>query len=164
MFLSNPGILAAGAGGGAKTYAEFQAHIATLAVNGSRAWAGITNQTAGAFVTTATTEGGLMYGSSWNTFFYRPNASTCRVLRHGFPSQAAFEAQVSAGRDIFFRISNSTPDQPLFSPLSRNGYTSLLSNDGTYPAATCTELIRWDGERAWKSAPSIGSGETEYTW
>lgn len=164
FFAPNPGILAAGVSMG-KTYAEFQAHIATLATGGSKDWANNPALAAGAYRTIAATSPGFadMYGSVWNSYVY-DNVPPSRLCQHGLPSQAIFNAQTAAGYQIFFRIV-SFGDQALFTALNRNGYTSLgLTPDPSLASIKCTEIIRWDGSKAWKSNPSIGGAETEYTW
>ncbi|WP_298700948.1 hypothetical protein [uncultured Brevundimonas sp.] len=163
FFAPNPGVLAAGNGG--KTTADWNAHITTLATSGTRAWTNNVALAAGAYRTTAEALPGFanMYGSVWSDHAY-PNIPPSRLTQHGLPSKAIWDAQAAAGYQIFFRLV-SFGDQSSFNALSRNGYTSLsLLPDSAEPAIKCTELIRWDGEKAWKSNPSIASAETEYTW
>jgi len=161
MFLPNPGILAAGLGG--KTYAEFQARIATLATSGSASWAGV-NIAAGAWTTAAAAVVGIMYDTPWNSSYEAASSRLARIVQHALPSQAAFDDQVANGYQMFVRIQDAA-DKINFVSVNRNGYASLSFNDGSpYPARTCTELIRWDGSQAWQSNPSIGGSETLYTW
>ncbi len=163
MFLPNPGVLAAGAGGAMKTYAEFQAHIAVLANLGFRPWNNATAFSTGGYRTTAAAETGTLLGTSWNDRM-GVGVTTCRVIQHGLPSQLVFNEQVASGRDIFFRV-EVLDSVRVFNGINRNGYLSQSYSGPTYyPSTRCTEIIRWDGLRAWKSNPSIGSAETPYDW
>lgn len=157
-------ILHAAAQPGGKTYADFVAHITALATGGLKQWDAFAPLTPGAYRTTA---GGAfssdMYGTIWSgyAFYYLPPG---RLVRHGLPSEAVFNDQAANGRQLFFRLADAG-SQSSFNAVNRNGYASLsLFPDPAEPAVTCTELIRWDGERAWKSNPSLASAETPYDW
>lgn len=149
-----------------KTYAEFVAHVTARAVNGVLNWNALTNIDAGNYTTTAADVGSsFMTGSSWNAKFSGGGAQTrgaARVVQHGLPTQAAFNDQVSSGRVLFLAISSATPAFP--AALNRNGYLSLADDVNNIANRVCTEIIRWDGFKAWTSNPSIGGAETEYTW
>ena len=159
MFLPNPGILAAGAG--VSPYDAFVAYITAQATGGATVWA--TNQApnAGAYITTASAAlGGVMVATSWNGSFRATAAAPCRILQHALASEAIFNDQCAAERKIFYRLTAGA-SRANFVGVNRNGYASQSSSDGfTYGSRFCTELIRWDGERAWKSNPSIGGAET----
>lgn len=163
MFFSpNPGILAAGVSTG-KTTADWNAHITTLATSGDQPWGADVARAGGAYRTTAAAAAGTMYGTSWSSYLFYQFAP-CRLIQHGLPNVAAFNDQVANGRQVFFRVASAV-DQSVFGSLTRNGYTSTFLDAGA-PSTTliCTEIIRWDGAKAWKSNPSIGGAETEYTW
>ncbi len=157
MFV-NAGILAAGLQ--SRTYAEFQAHIATLAPT-SRPWGFYTD--AGAIRTTAATPVGEMDGSPWlqrmdigGTRLPAP----CRIVQHGLPSEAEFYAQIAAGREIFFRL-NVNPGGSA-AARNRNGFMSTAGSNVFN--TDCPELIYWDGAQAQRMRPSLGLGPTPYTW
>ena len=145
------------------TYAQFQAHIATLADKGAIAWGNWTDNGVGGYRTTAAAATGAMAGSSWNSSYeYVANSVVARIVQHGLPSQAVFDAQVAAGREIFLRVATTTPDAAV-TGLARNGYTST-SNGAAVLRGLCTELIYWDGTQAQRMVPSSGTGPTPYTW
>lgn len=148
-----------------KTTADWNAHLLTLATGGQRFWTSSPAFAPGAYRTTAEASPGFaeMYGSVWNSYAYDVIPPS-RLCQHGLPSQAIYNAQTAAGYQIFFRIT-SFGDQASFAALNRNGYLSLsLFPDPAIASIKCTEIIRWDGAKAWKSNPSIGGAETEYTW
>lgn len=153
-------------GSAAKTYAAFQAHIATLATGGAKAWGALTSgYVDGAYTTTAAAEAGTMRGSPWSNRSVQSNSwAPCRVIQHGLFSNADFLAQIAAGRDIFFRMAVAGDVNEVFA-YARNGYTSLgLSGAGPYPVLSCPEIIYWDGTQAQRMQPSLGLGPTPYTW
>lgn len=156
------GVIAGPRGGGAKTYAQFQAQIATLATGGALAWSALA-QTAGSYRVTAAAATGTMFASSWNdAYFFQSTAA--RVIQHALTSEAVFNDQVSNGWEIFVVVTNTTTGIN-FVGSNRNGYMSSSFNDGNpYARRTVTDLIRWDGSQAWRSNPSIGGAETLYTW
>lgn len=143
-----------------KTYADFQAYIATQATDGVVAW-GASAMSTGAYRTTAATATGAMIGSSWNASFSMlgGGGAPCRVTQHGLPSQAEFNAQVAAGREIFLRI--IVGDDIGYSSLNRNGFTSSSGGADAFPAK-CSELIYWDGSQAQRMIPSTGTGPTPF--
>lgn len=157
-------VIAGGGGSLAKTYADFQVHIATLATGGVKPWSNPTTLSAGAFRTTAAAPASDMFGSSWLQWV----SSFCpasRMIQHGLPSQVAFDDQVSGGRDIYYRL-DANGVQTVFNSVGRNGYTSLAAAGGGEAAFIMTDLIRWDDalKKAFRSNPSAGGAETEYTW
>lgn len=147
-------------GGGGKTYAEFQAHIAVLAPT-TRNWSA--NSTGwGRRRTTAAAATGSMVGSSWLGSFSGATICTpCRVVQHGLPSEAEFNAQISAGREIYIEV--VAGDDVGYPSLNRNGYTSVSGLDDGSPDK-CVMLIYWDGAQAQQMNPSTGTGPTPYTW
>lgn len=160
MFLPNPGVLAA-AGNVGKTYAQFQAHIATLATRGVRGWTDATNNlNTGKYRTTAAALSGAMYGSSWQAHFTR-DSPVSRAIQHGLDSQSSIEAQVAAGREIFFEVENFTDSN--FLAKTRNGYTSL-GYAPSFDACRITRVLIWTPEGVIEMNPFAGTGPTPYTW
>lgn len=160
--LARRAVIATKGGGGGKTYAEFVTHITGLATGGVASWSSI-NAEVGSYRTTAAGAAGQMYGSSWASFFLS-DVAPCRLIQHGLPSAAAFNAQVAGGFQIFFRLAGAG-DQTTFSAVNRNGYLSQAFTDGTpYPGFACDLILYWDGTQAQKMNPSTGTGPTPYTW
>ena len=157
-------VIGGASGPAAKTYADFQAHIATLATNGVKPWSGsnwFAVEVNRAYRTTAAAASGFLYGSSWTTWFATDNSgNVCRAVQHGLPSEAEFDAQVAAGREIFIQTGAIAPSTDL-TGIARNGYTSL-SDFGANPLQI-TNLLYWDGTQAQQMNPSTGTGPTPYT-
>lgn len=151
--------------GAAKTYADFLAHITARAAQGQRLWdeAG-SGFPAGAYWADAgAVSASAMTGSSWSSRFYgTPTIGAARIVQHALPDEAAFNAQVSNGWRVFFRVA-APASGPAYVGITRNGYTSA-SSAATSSPRTITELIRWDGTQAWVSDPSVGGTESPYTW
>jgi hypothetical protein len=147
-------------GSSGPTYAQFQAHIATLATDGAIAWTNSGGYALGSYRTTATPAPvGDMYGTSWLSEFNRSLSRVSRTVQHGLPSQAVLNAQVSASREIFIKYeAGAFVASP---PLNRNGY---LSQDSPSAGTLVTDLIYWDGAQAQRMNPSAGTGPTPYTW
>ena len=147
---------------GEKTYAEFQAHISSLTALTS-AWTGNLVST-GPRRTTAAALTGAMAGSPWN---HRATVSSvvARVIQHALPSLAVVNEQIAGGFEIYFQIVN-LGNLIGFNEVTRNGYTSLQDYSVSQGGRSITDLIRWDdvAKKAWRSNPSIGGAETEYTW
>lgn len=153
-----------GADAGGKTYAQFQAHIATLAPT-SVAWSG--SSVNAARRTTAAAATGVMQGSSWGlseTGFLTGAASQIsRVVQHGLPSQAVFDAQVASGREIYLlMVDDGTTTS--YGAVNRNGYTSAVFSGAATPCSICTDLIYWDGTQAQRMNPKLGTGPTPYVF
>lgn len=166
MFLPNPGIMAAGAQ--ERTYEDFEAHITALATSGPIDFNATMTARPGAYRTTVGEfHWGTMYGSPWQHWFTsNSNYAPVRlVLRHALPSVAVYDAQ--KGRQLFMRTIKKLAPEP-YVTVYRNGFGSLASNppdsDDGGAETLLVELIRWDRDRAWRSNPSIGSPEAEYTW
>lgn len=148
-----------------KTYDDFVAHITAMATGGVAAWGNNIALAPGGYRTTAKPLLGFtnMRGSIWKSYAmaYIPPS---RLTQHGLPSEAAFNAQTAAGREVFFRLT-SAGNQEGFNSLTRNGYTSDSFIDGDlYVAVYCPELLYWDGAAAWKMNPQAGTGPMPYTW
>ena len=151
-------------GAAAKTYADFQSHIRTLTTT-STSWSSFS--AVGKQYTTAAGVVGGMDGSSWGPAATAFKASTsnivCRIIQHALPSEAVFLEQVSGGRDVYFET-QTAGTVASFPAVTRNGYTSNADNSST--GRRVIDLIRWDDtlKKAFRSDPSIGGVETEYTW
>lgn len=147
------------------TYAEFQAHIATLAVNGSVAGSYVYNDlpegTARRFVVTGLASSGAMFGSSWIAAF--GGGALSRVIQHGLPNEATFTDQVSNGREVYVSLT-ANADYPAFSAVNRNGYTSVPRGAALDEACSCVSLIYWTPGGVFQMNPSTGTGPTPYTW
>lgn len=156
------GVAIMGGGPPAKTEADFNAHIATLATSGASVWTN--NAPAGRWVTTVGTTSGSMYGSSWLDIYYVASPN-CRAIQHAMPSPMVFNA-LAAGQQIYFRTAASSPVL-VWTGKDRNGYASLSEDDGIEDASLLmSEYIRWDRalKKAFRGNPASGAVETEYTW
>jgi hypothetical protein len=154
-----------GAKTGGKTYPAFQAHIAGLATNGSIAWTSTSIPYAErAFRTTAgSAAASALIGQPWGSFFGLASVTNpAGVIRHGLPSEAVYNAQCSAGREVFIRFIDPQLITDLPS-VDRNGLVST-SFEGDVQALRCTELIYWDGENAQRMNPFGTSGPTLYNF
>lgn len=148
-------------GASGPTYADFQAHIATLATNGIATWNNAS--TAGSYRITAAAATGAMFNTPWGDSVYSGDTNARRI-QHGLPSEAVFNAQVSAGREMFYRVS-AAPDLFAAFAVSRNGYTSSAYDDGLgYAAVYVEEIIYWDGTQAQRMTPRTSGGPTVYTF
>lgn len=159
-FAPNPGILAAGVSTG-KTYAEYQARLAALATYGVIDWSGIARD--GRFRTTAAAPTGYMYGSPWTGFFWRTNSTVARVIQHCMPSEAAFNALVAGGYEVFWQDVDPW-GEGFLTGISRNGYSSSSWEEDERPRGRPDLFIYWDGSRAMQVNPSAGTGPTPYDW
>lgn len=151
--------------GGSKTYYDFVAHITALATGGVAEWRNNILRAPGGYRTKAEPFAGFtnMRGSIWQSYAMA-SIPPSRLTQHGLPSEAAFDAQTAAGREVFFRLT-SAGNQESFYSLTRNGYTSDTFIDGSlFAAVYCPELLYWDGAAAWKTNPQAGTGPTPYTW
>lgn len=149
------------AGGATKTYAEFVAHITTLAVQGERGWSAA--MSAGAWRTTVGAATGAMTGTVWLTYAFEASALS-RAVQHALPSLAEMTSQT--GKQVFVRLV-ADASRVAFSGLTRNGFTSAAFNDGiAHPVILMTELLYWDAAlgMAMRMQPSLGLGPTPYTW
>lgn len=146
-----------------KTYADFQAHIATLATNGVSSWPGTVSPgdtPAGSWRATAAPFSGAMYGTTWQDGCdYTGGTNVNRAILHALPSEAVALDQAGAGREIYF-VMAQVSDGNLVA-LNRNGYLSL-DHGGTFAKIAITDLIYWDGTQAQRMNPSTGTGPTPY--
>lgn len=145
----------------AKTYTDFQAHIATLGASSATWSASPAGTGGGKKITTAAAQTGGMDGSSWNAPFRRAAGTvTCRVIQHALPSEAVFLAQIANSQDIYFEVVDV--GSVAFTGVTRNGYTSGSASAST--GQRVVDLIRWDDtlKKAFRSNPSTGGAETEY--
>lgn len=146
-----------------KTYADFQAHIAALATGGVATWGNAVGSGPTSRRVTAAAATGAMYNTPWGDHVYTSDI-LARVIQHSLPSEAVFNAQVAAGREIFIRTS-AGPGLAAAFAVSRNGYTSLAFNDGnTYNSTWVEEVIYWDGTQAQQMTPRTQGGPTPYIW
>lgn len=141
------------------TYEDFQAHINTLAVDGSILWTGsFTSNSQRRRVVVGGAGGGVeMEGSTWQA-----NTGDGQPLRygiqHGLPSQAVFNAQL--GSEVYYETQSVAGPLPLFA-LNRNGYQSLANASVNFPCRM-VDLIYWDGTQAQRMNPFAGTGPTPY--
>jgi len=150
----------------AKTYADWQVHIATRATGGELPQLSTSEGKDGVYRSTLGAGTGGLFGSSWMSFFYASSSSVVRrIVQHGMPSLAVFDAQVSEGREVIFRL---TPiaNQQIYTALGRNGFTSTGGDLGEpLPASVCDMVGWWD--EATKTAlmmnPQAGAGPVPYT-
>lgn len=151
----------------ARTYAEFQTHIQGLATGGFVDWVNAINRAANKYYTIASTPTGSMSGSTWNSVEGAiATSGVDRAIQHALPSQSVFNEQVANTGAIYFELfSPGSAAGTSFVGISRNGYTSSGAAAGSF-GRKITDLIRWDFtlNKAFRSNPSAGTAETEYTW
>ena len=151
------------AGGVAKTYAEFQAHIATLAVDGAKAWDTAVSSV-GSYRTTVAAATGDVGGSPWLSVFYRSSnnavASLSRIVQHCFPSEAVFTAQ--SGKEVFIRVLSTTTGGVV--GLTRNGYTSYTNPFVAARGTSDLFLFYDDVTGPMQMNPFAGTGPTPYVF
>lgn len=153
-------------GGGAKTYADFQAHLVVIATTGIGRWddqlavAPSSTGIPGSYRVTCGPHADLgMVGSPWATYM-RNTAISTRIVQHCLPSEAEFLAHIAAGREVFVRLVDGGGTQ-ICPAVNRNGYLSTLGNG----AAQIVDLfLYWDGTQAQQMNPQAGTGPTPYTW
>lgn len=163
LHMPSPTLLSSGGG---RPYAEYVAHVTTLALQGSRAW---TNSfaTTGRLITTAAEPSGILTGSTWGESSpqgAQDSGALARAIQHAFPSAAAFDEAVANGAVIYFQANARDTVSALLPSVPRNGYTSV---SGTRSAQRkIIDLIRYDfaSGLTYRSNPSLGTAEVEYTW
>jgi hypothetical protein len=166
------GVIAGPKGGGTtKTYAEFQAHIATLATGGSLLWNNLT-ATAGSYRITSPTVaeapnlGVGLAGTTWGPAsangYSRSNSWVFAAAAHGFPSSGVKDAQMAGALEIFITIITVAGTGNV-DAVSRNGVTSAALT-GRSDRQTMSVILYWDGTQAQQMNPSTGTGPTPYTW
>jgi hypothetical protein len=140
------------------SYAKFEAWVTA---QGLAARSGSANLASGTFELQHTAMGvGSMYGSPLAFNIMTQLSSVSRVLQHAYPegSWSGTLNQKSIGR---FTASSTS----VFYPSTRNGYTSLSSNDGTAYASLVMDLfIYWDVVlgKAMMWQPLVGSGPVQF--
>lgn len=157
-------------GGAAKTYAEFQAYIDTLAVNGALYWYDAFPTGNGSYRSTAkntnptfTALAGTSWGPSSPNGFARPTSSVSGAAIHGFTTQALIDAQVAAGREIFFKVTALTTSADVIG-LSRNGLTSTAQS-GVSSRVRLDEIRYFDPTLGPVMVdPLNGTGPAPFTW
>jgi len=161
----NPAILAAGAAA-SKTYADWQAHIA--AISDSIPQDSWFDPSPGMKRVVLAAGTGAMYGSPWKSFFlasFPSIAAPRRIIQHGMPSEATFNAQVSGGREVLLRLSYYGHEQ-VYTRLNRNGFISSGDDLETLYQAYFCDLVGW-WDQATQSAlmmnPQAGTGPVPYT-
>lgn len=171
-----PGGVSVASSGAGRTYADFQAHIATLATDGSIAWSG--NPADGSLTTrfdyrtTMAAETGAMQGTPWQSVFSGPipgptftnAANTSRVVQHCFPDSTSFNAGVSAGREVYFQLQRAGTGGATIPGLNRNGYASADIASDSNCTYRVVSFLYWDGTQAQQMNPFAGTGPTPYTW
>lgn len=152
-----------GGGALARTYAEFQSHIAGLATSGERSWSGqgfsssVTN-----FTTTATAPVGGMTGSSWMSPYSNAISSVARIVQHSLPSPAVYDQQIADGRQIYLDVTPTSTMGP-YAALARNGFTSSAGAEAS--GRTCSRVLYYDAVTGpMQMNPNAGTGPTPYTW
>lgn len=149
-------------GGSAKTYIDFQAHIATLATDGSVGWNSTATTTVGVYRTTAAAATGGMTGSPfYPEAAYGLNSAVARIIQHSMPDQTAFNLLVSGGLEVLFQV--ATKSAGACAAVDRNGFLSSAQASGTRRA--CPRVLYYvNGVGAFEIDPSTGTGPTPYTW
>lgn len=164
MFLPNPGVLAAGAGA-SKTYADWQAHIA--AISDSIPQGDWFDPSPGMKRVVLAAGTGSMFGSPWKSFFLAAFpfiASPRRVIQHGLPDAATFNAQVSGGREVLLRL-NYYGNEQVYTRLNRNGFISSGGDmEAEYQAYHCDLVGWWDEatQTALMNNPQAETGPVPY--
>lgn len=147
---SNRALLRTSAAVAIATYAEYQAAIAALTAT-TAAWGsgpGGTGDTT--YRTTAAADTGSMSGSSWISVFI---GTVAKVVQHGLPSQAEYNAQIAAGRELLLRqVAVTSAPTPA---LDRNGY---LSTTGVSSPRSLQFLAFWTPAGPMKMNPYLGLG------
>lgn len=161
VIIGRPGRRRVVGGGAAKTYAEYQAHLAT---RGTFKTYGSTTS-AGSFRTTAVAGAtGAMRGTPWGTLIIRDNTVVlARIVQHSLPSEAVYNAINAAGTEVLIVLEVGPAATDLVFGIDRNGFFSGNFGDGD-PSMTTSEVIYWDGTQAQKMNPSAQTGPTPYTW
>lgn len=154
-----PGFLTGGSA--AKTYADFQAHIATLATGGALAWNSTATTSVGVYRTTAAAATGGMTGSPfYPEAAYGLNSAVARIIQHSMPNQTAFNLLVSGGLEVLFQV--ATKSAGACAAVDRNGFLSSTQASGTKRA--CSRVLYWvSGVGAFEIDPQAGTGPTPYT-
>ena len=163
------GVIAGPRGGGAaKTYAEFVAHVTSLATGGSIDWYDAVPAVGSYIATGKNTNPGFisLTGTSWGPLsangFARSISSISGIFIHGFPDRTAYDAQETGGLVVFGTFTSVGTSANVLGA-TRNGLTSS-GGTGTNPRFFCTNILYWNGTVAKQMNPSTGSGPSDYTW
>ena len=162
MFTPNPGVFA----GGVETltpYQRYQAYIRTLGPVLSWTGSGFSS----GVVEVAATQGGTMIGSCWSGRVFATPVPRRRLALHAFPNPAALDALV--GTDIFLSMSY-LEERTTVSSYNRNGYLSSagaagagqVQPGGLWDVYTCTEVLYWQNDQAWKINPFAGTAPVTF--
>ena len=149
------------AGGAARTYAEFQAHVAALATDGVLSDGIISNNSPNrknSYSFPSAPQSSIGQGSSWNSFFGFSYIAI--VLAHGLPSEAEYLAQIANNRTLFIETTGGLGVG--VTGTTRNGFTT--SSSGSATRARVDQIIYWDGTQAQRMTPFNGGGPTPYSW
>lgn len=160
-----------GRAGGAKTYAEFQAHIAALAPN-SQPYSGSVASFSGACrITTSPTMPGYapLTGSPWGplsadgvsgSYSYWP-----RIIQHAMPDEAAWNVVTAVGGEVFLSVEDGGIASPVYAAYTRNGFTSSASGSSSTYRRYITEMLLYiPGQGPIQMKPKLGLGPTPFTW
>lgn len=161
-----------GGGPAPKTYADWQAHVGALPAAdwGSSisyiAPAGTFRTTAGPIPAPTVPMG--MRGSPWLGRVVRGStgeAAVARIVQHGLPSLAEFQAQQSAGGVIVFRLLNGRTVDDGVTGRDRNGFASSSDATTGLYVVDCDLVGWWDEatETALMTNPQAGTGPVPYT-
>lgn len=108
-----------------------------------------------------------MEGSTWGPSSaegVRTTSTLARGVQHALPSQAAFDAL--QGGQIYVEFPTATFSVAALPSVNRNGFASSANASTGLTVTKIIDLIRWDFtlNKAFRSNPSAGTAETEYTW
>lgn len=151
-----------------RTYAEFQAHIATLTA--SIRTVNSTSNTVGQFRVTLGSPSGGMIGSSWGPgssggFAQGGSSSLARIIQHAMPSEDVFNALVAAGSEVCVTIVTVSTPAGALNSVTRNGYTSTSYAGGAGTANAVSELLLFDlTDGPVRMVPNAGLGPSAYTF
>lgn len=155
-----------------KTYAQFQAHIATLPSLGFKAWGSASYGLSGAVGTAGSYivrgfigNEGVMAGTSWFDgsligAFTDASTNTGPTVIHGLPSLAEATNQKTNSYEVYVTVEVIATASR--AGLTRNGFTS--TSTGFTADRKITKILYWDGTQAMQMNPSTGTGPTPYTW
>lgn len=149
-----------------RTYAEFQAHIATLATGGVVSWTATTGSAypTGVYRTTSASPTGLsMRGSPWSSIAGGNLSAVGRLVQHSMGSQASFDAIVAVGGEVLIQTT-VTGDSNIFTSLNRNGYNSQDSSFDQTEVRIVRCLYFEPSIGAFETNPSTGTGPTAYVF
>lgn len=146
------------------SYEDWLAAETARSTGGSLAWGGSASLTPGIYRTTAAAATGTLYGTPWQGRMGVPDPNApCRVVQHGLPSEAVFNAQVAAGRMITFDIEATTDN--FSGGITRNGFTSTGPYGGGDGAGIRVIKVRYydNALGPLEMNPFAGTGPTPYT-